>query len=112
MCSNLDALSKDTESHKKQLANEKQVLLMRRETMKGVRSVIAVCLSNRPQTMESLCEKFEQLKSELESNETHTHLVNLEKKWQHHEKNNFLMKEFIASKEVRDFVLCVVLTSS
>ncbi|GCB60457.1 hypothetical protein scyTo_0009177 [Scyliorhinus torazame] len=35
---------------------------------------------------------------QLQENETHAQLMNLERKWQHHEQNNFVMKEFIATK--------------
>uniref|UniRef100_A0AAQ5YK72 Intraflagellar transport 74 homolog n=1 Tax=Amphiprion ocellaris TaxID=80972 RepID=A0AAQ5YK72_AMPOC len=43
-------------------------------------------------------QKYEALKTKLEENETHAQLANLERKWQHLEQNNFVMKEFIASK--------------
>uniref|UniRef100_A0A6I8P2A6 Intraflagellar transport 74 n=1 Tax=Ornithorhynchus anatinus TaxID=9258 RepID=A0A6I8P2A6_ORNAN len=48
--------------------------------------------------MEKLNAKCEALKQQLQENETHCQLVNLQKKWQHHEQNNFVMKEFIATK--------------
>ncbi|NXT69370.1 IFT74 protein, partial [Chaetops frenatus] len=48
--------------------------------------------------MEHLNTEYETLKKELQENETHSQLTNLERKWQHHEQNNFLMKEFIATK--------------
>uniref|UniRef100_A0A8D0FHN9 Intraflagellar transport 74 n=1 Tax=Strix occidentalis caurina TaxID=311401 RepID=A0A8D0FHN9_STROC len=48
--------------------------------------------------MECLNTEYETLKRELQENETHSQLTNLERKWQHHEQNNFMMKEFIATK--------------
>uniref|UniRef100_U3J278 Intraflagellar transport 74 n=1 Tax=Anas platyrhynchos platyrhynchos TaxID=8840 RepID=U3J278_ANAPP len=48
--------------------------------------------------MEHLNAQYETLKRELQENETHSQLTNLERKWQHHEQNNFMMKEFIATK--------------
>lgn len=46
--------------------------------------------------------RHDKLKAQLEENETFTQLNNLLKKWQHYEKNNFVLREFIADKEVRD----------
>uniref|UniRef100_A0A7N8XWW1 Intraflagellar transport 74 n=1 Tax=Mastacembelus armatus TaxID=205130 RepID=A0A7N8XWW1_9TELE len=48
--------------------------------------------------LEEMNQKYEALKTKLQENETHAQLANLERKWQHLEQNNFLMKEFIASK--------------
>jgi len=45
-----------------------------------------------------LSSKYDSARMQLEENETQTQLVNLEKKWQHVEQNNFVMKEFISSK--------------
>ncbi|XP_044032300.1 intraflagellar transport protein 74 homolog isoform X2 [Siniperca chuatsi] len=50
------------------------------------------------QLLEEMNQKYEALKTELQENETHAQLANLERKWQHLEQNNFVMKEFIASK--------------
>ncbi|XP_076014139.1 intraflagellar transport protein 74 homolog [Genypterus blacodes] len=50
------------------------------------------------QLLEEMNQKYEALKIKLQENETHTQLANLERKWQHVEQNNFVMKEFIASK--------------
>uniref|UniRef100_A0A8C2ST82 Intraflagellar transport 74 n=1 Tax=Coturnix japonica TaxID=93934 RepID=A0A8C2ST82_COTJA len=47
--------------------------------------------------METLNAEYETLKRELQENETYS-LRNLERKWQHLEQNNFMMKEFIATK--------------
>ncbi|XP_072215325.1 intraflagellar transport protein 74 homolog [Excalfactoria chinensis] len=48
--------------------------------------------------METLNAEYETLKRELQENETYSQLTNLERKWQHLEQNNFMMKEFIATK--------------
>uniref|UniRef100_A0A8C2C6P1 Intraflagellar transport 74 n=1 Tax=Cyprinus carpio TaxID=7962 RepID=A0A8C2C6P1_CYPCA len=45
-------------------------------------------------------EEYQFLKERLQENETHVELTNMERKWQHLEQNNFVMKEFIASKVV------------
>lgn len=50
------------------------------------------------QLLDEMNQKYEALKTKLQENETHTQLTNLERKWQHLEQNNFVMKEFIASK--------------
>ncbi|KAK5603772.1 hypothetical protein CRENBAI_001317 [Crenichthys baileyi] len=50
------------------------------------------------QLLEEMNQKHEALKIKLQENETHAQLTNLERKWQHLEQNNFVMKEFIASK--------------
>eukprot|EP00051_Salpingoeca_urceolata_P014678 m.187359 g.187359 ORF g.187359 m.187359 type:complete len:643 (-) comp18155_c0_seq12:3920-5848(-) len=82
----LDGLAAELEQNKRKLAKDKERLGVRKDTMKAV--------------MLDLAGQYERLKTELAENETHTQLVNLEKKWQHHEKNNFVMKEFIAAKEL------------
>uniref|UniRef100_A0A672GXY5 Intraflagellar transport 74 n=1 Tax=Salarias fasciatus TaxID=181472 RepID=A0A672GXY5_SALFA len=50
------------------------------------------------QLQDEMNRRYEALKAMLQDNETHAQLVNLERKWQHLEQNNFVMKEFIASK--------------
>uniref|UniRef100_A0A8C1DAE5 Intraflagellar transport 74 n=2 Tax=Cyprinus carpio TaxID=7962 RepID=A0A8C1DAE5_CYPCA len=45
-------------------------------------------------------EEYQFLKERLQENETHVELTNMERKWQHLEQNNFVMKEFIVSKVV------------
>uniref|UniRef100_A0A1A8NJ90 Intraflagellar transport 74 homolog n=3 Tax=Nothobranchius pienaari TaxID=704102 RepID=A0A1A8NJ90_9TELE len=50
------------------------------------------------QLLEEMNQKYEAQKTKLQENETHTQLANLERKWQHLEQNNYVMKEFIASK--------------
>ncbi|KAM9332141.1 intraflagellar transport protein 74 homolog isoform 1-T3 [Pholidichthys leucotaenia] len=50
------------------------------------------------QLLEEMNQKYEALKTKLQENETHAQLTNLERKWQHLEQNNFVMKEFIVSK--------------
>ncbi|XP_029462265.1 intraflagellar transport protein 74 homolog [Rhinatrema bivittatum] len=82
--SNLDALKASGEEKKKKLQDDKVMLSKRRDTFKKV--------------MDKLNAEYETLKTQLQENETHTQLTNLERKWQHHEQNNFVMKEFIATK--------------
>lgn len=72
------------EEKKKKLHQERTVLSARRNAFKKI--------------MEKLNLEYETLKTHLQENETHSQLTNLERKWQHHEQNNFVMKEFIATK--------------
>nr|XP_028568011.1 intraflagellar transport protein 74 homolog isoform X2 [Podarcis muralis] len=81
---NLPALKTAGEEKKKKLQKEKETLTKRRNAFK--------------KTMEHLNREYESLKLQLQENETHSQLTNLERKWQHHEQNNFVMKEFIATK--------------
>ncbi|XP_040396280.1 intraflagellar transport protein 74 homolog isoform X1 [Cygnus olor] len=81
---NLPALKASGEEKKKRLQDDKEKLTKRSNAFKKI--------------MELLNAEYETLKRELQENETHSQLTNLERKWQHHEQNNFMMKEFIATK--------------
>ncbi|NXI45161.1 IFT74 protein, partial [Galbula dea] len=81
---NLPALKASGEEKKKRLQEDKEKLTKRSHAFKKI--------------MELLNTEYEMLKKELQENETHSQLTNLERKWQHHEQNNFMMKEFIATK--------------
>ncbi|XP_010137044.1 PREDICTED: intraflagellar transport protein 74 homolog [Buceros rhinoceros silvestris] len=81
---NLSALKASGEEKKKRLQDDKEKLKKRSHAFKKI--------------MEHLNMEYETLKRELQENETHSQLTNLERKWQHHEQNNFMMKEFIATK--------------
>uniref|UniRef100_A0A8C6XTP8 Intraflagellar transport 74 n=1 Tax=Naja naja TaxID=35670 RepID=A0A8C6XTP8_NAJNA len=81
---NLPALKTAGEEKKKKLQEEKERLTKHRNAFKKI--------------MEHLNREYEGLKLQLQENETHAQLMNLERKWQHHEQNNFVMKEFIATK--------------
>ncbi|XP_009862723.1 PREDICTED: intraflagellar transport protein 74 homolog, partial [Apaloderma vittatum] len=81
---NLPALKASGEEKKKRLQDDKEKLTKRNHGFKKI--------------MEHLNAEYETLKRELQENETHSQLTNLERKWQHHEQNNFMMKEFIATK--------------
>ncbi|NWY33356.1 IFT74 protein, partial [Pheucticus melanocephalus] len=82
--SNLPALKASGEEKKKKLEDDKEKLTKRSRAFKKI--------------MEHLNTEYESLKKDLQENETHSQLTNLERKWQHHEQNNFMMKEFIATK--------------
>ncbi|KAE8632836.1 hypothetical protein XENTR_v10001690 [Xenopus tropicalis] len=82
--SNLDALRASAEEKKNKLQEDKVILSKRKDTFKKI--------------MEQLNSEHDRLKSLLQENETNSQLTNLERKWQHHEQNNFVMKEFIATK--------------
>ncbi|NXB89066.1 IFT74 protein, partial [Vidua chalybeata] len=81
---NLPALKASGEEKKKKLEDDKEKFKKRSRAFKKI--------------MEHLNTEYETLKKELQENETHSQLKNLERKWQHHEQNNFMMKEFIATK--------------
>ncbi|KAM7025070.1 intraflagellar transport protein 74 homolog isoform 1-T2 [Acridotheres tristis] len=81
---NLPALKASGEEKKKKLQEDKEKLTKRSHAFKKI--------------MECLNTEYETLKKELQENETHSQLTNLERKWQHLEQNNFMMKEFIATK--------------
>uniref|UniRef100_A0A3Q3LT09 Intraflagellar transport 74 n=1 Tax=Labrus bergylta TaxID=56723 RepID=A0A3Q3LT09_9LABR len=80
----LDTLRHEAEEKKKRLQEERVSLSQRQESFK--------------QLLDEMNQKYEALKTKLQENETHTQLANLERKWQHLEQNNFVMKEFIVSK--------------
>lgn len=84
--SDLDALTDQSEEKKARLYKEKKTLSARKETFK--------------KHVQSLSSFYDATKSKLMENETHSQLGNLERKWQHHEQNNFVMKEFIATKSM------------
>lgn len=84
--SDLDALTDQSEEKKARLYKEKKTLSARKETFK--------------KHVQSLSSFYDATKSKLMENETHSQLGNLERKWQHHEQNNFVMKEFIATKSL------------
>ncbi|RDD46218.1 Intraflagellar transport protein 74-like protein [Trichoplax sp. H2] len=77
-------LKNSAEDKRKRLNTEKENLKKRKDLFKKV--------------IESLHNQYEVEKNELNANETHSQLANLERKWQHYEQNNFVMKEFIESK--------------
>ncbi|NWX16837.1 IFT74 protein, partial [Aegotheles bennettii] len=81
---NLPALKASGEEKKKRLQDDKEKLTKCSHAFKKI--------------MEHLNTEYETLKRELQDNETHSQLTNLERKWQHLEQNNFMMKEFIATK--------------
>ncbi|XP_037612536.1 intraflagellar transport protein 74 homolog [Sebastes umbrosus] len=80
----LDTLRNTAEEKKKRLQEERVSLSRRQDSFK--------------QLLDEMNQKYEALKTKLQENETHAQLANLERKWQHMEQNNFVMKEFIASK--------------
>ncbi|NWZ67955.1 IFT74 protein, partial [Acrocephalus arundinaceus] len=81
---NLPALKASGEEKKKKLQDDREKLTKHSCAFKKI--------------MEHLNTEYETLKKELQENETHSQLMNLERKWQHLEQNNFMMKEFIAAK--------------
>uniref|UniRef100_A0A3Q3E067 Intraflagellar transport 74 n=1 Tax=Hippocampus comes TaxID=109280 RepID=A0A3Q3E067_HIPCM len=80
----LETLRHTADERKTRLQEERVALIQRRDSFR--------------QLLEEMSHKYEALRTKLEENETHAQLANLERKWQHLEQNNFVMKEFIASK--------------
>lgn len=82
--SDVQKLKTDAEDKKERLTRDRGSLQKRRDQFK--------------RSIQSLSNQYEGLKAQLNENETYTQLGNLERKWQHHEQNNFVMNEFIATK--------------
>jgi intraflagellar transport protein 74 len=80
----LDKLKSDAEARKKKLSEDKVILRRRRDVLK--------------KTVQHLTTQYEELKKALNENDTYHQLCNLEKKWQHCEQNNFIVKDYIAAK--------------
>lgn len=83
--SDLVRLQEMEEAKRKELAIEREKLSLQRETSK--------------QRTEALAQEYESAKAQLEENDTYSQLRNLEKKYEHHEQNNFAMKDFIAARQ-------------
>lgn len=82
----LEALKAAGEDRKKRLQEDRVALTQRKDTFRKM--------------LHKINEEYESLRNQLQENETHVELTNMERKWQHLEQNNFVMKEFIASKGV------------
>lgn len=82
----LDALKAAGEDRKKRLQDDRVVLIQMKETFK--------------KKINGMNEEFECFRSQLQEHETHVELINMERKWQHYEQNNYVMKDFIASKAI------------
>eukprot|EP00055_Hartaetosiga_balthica_P002307 m.3536 g.3536 ORF g.3536 m.3536 type:complete len:585 (-) comp2083_c0_seq1:788-2542(-) len=83
--SDIDGLVQEIEDEKNRLTAEKQRLTIRKSAMGKVVS--------------DLASRHEKLVGKLNAHETHNQISNLEKKWQHYEKNNFNVKDFVLAKE-------------
>eukprot|EP00731_Ephydatia_muelleri_P014675 Em0008g395a len=83
--SDLAHLQEVEENKRKELAVESEKLSLQREASK--------------QRTEALAQEYESAKVQLEENDTFSQLRNLEKKCEHHELNNFAMKDFIAARQ-------------
>ncbi|KAK7119996.1 hypothetical protein R3I93_023106 [Phoxinus phoxinus] len=94
----LEALAAAGDHRKKRLQEDRVTLTQRKDTFR--------------KTIHNMSEEYESLKHQLQENETHVELTNMERKWQHLEQNNFVMKEFIASKAVESDYRPVVKTAN
>ncbi|KAI3355032.1 hypothetical protein L3Q82_017859, partial [Scortum barcoo] len=77
----LDTLRHTAEEKKKRLQEDRVSLTQHQNSFR--------------QLLEEMNLKYEILKTRLQENESHAQLANLERKWQHLEQNNFVMKECI-----------------
>jgi len=81
---NIDDLRLNAQVREVEMTGKHQHLLSQKETINAA--------------VTRLQSEHDSLKKKLYENEAHIQLENLEKKWKHLEQNNFMMKEFIASK--------------
>eukprot|EP00038_Savillea_parva_P010203 m.188594 g.188594 ORF g.188594 m.188594 type:complete len:590 (+) comp17488_c0_seq1:239-2008(+) len=85
MYDDLAGLKESKELHKKRLVADKKRLMQRREITKAM--------------IQEQAALYERVTSELDKDEAYQQLTALEKRWQHLEKLNFQMNDFISSKE-------------
>lgn len=81
----LEGLQASETKKAQQLSEEKKTLLHRRDESQ--------------KTTKFLTKRFEDAKTSLSDNDTFSQLGNLERKWQHHEQNNFVMREYITARQ-------------
>lgn len=81
--SDLDSLRENAANKKRELQHEEEELRARKTSFKD--------------NLDKLSRRYEDLKRELDDNETHVKLANLERKWQHLEQTNYAMREYIAN---------------
>lgn len=82
---NLDAASTGAEDRKREMEHNVSRLSARRTAMRA--------------QIEAQQSHYDEAKTALAADETHSTLASLEKKWQHFEKKNFAMRDFIAAKD-------------
>ncbi|PAA49067.1 hypothetical protein BOX15_Mlig003260g1 [Macrostomum lignano] len=81
---NVAKMMEEGEEKREELGRQRHALSSRRDRMKRlIRSLERECDARR---------------RELSDNETHAQLANLERRWQHQEQNNFVIRDFVASK--------------
>lgn len=83
--SDINTLKANEEAKKQLMETEKIYLQKRREALK--------------KRMQDLVALYEANKSKLNTNDTYIQLNNLERKWQYLEQNNFVINDFISSKQ-------------
>lgn len=84
--SDIKTLQRNMEQKKQDLLHERQTL---QEKMYNFKS-----------TLEAMVAEYERMKLQLDENETHAQLSNLERKWQHLEQNNFALSDYIKSRSL------------
>lgn len=82
--SDLDKLRSSSEQKKQELIAEKEALQIKKGPTRKV--------------VEELQAQYDEARAALSEEEGYTRLVNLERRWQHHEQNNFAAQEFVEAK--------------
>nr|XP_054927206.1 intraflagellar transport protein 74 homolog [Dermacentor andersoni] len=80
----LDKLKSSSEIKKQELLAEKEALLIKKGPTRKV--------------VEELQAQYDEARAALNEEEGYTRLVNLERRWQHHEQNNFAAQEYVEAK--------------
>ncbi|XP_067136914.1 intraflagellar transport protein 74 homolog [Centruroides vittatus] len=83
--SDFDGLRSAAEKKRQRLTEQEKILKIHSASIK--------------KAVAELDTKYEEIQAKLNDNETYIQLTNLERRWQHQEQNNFVMKEFIANKK-------------
>ncbi|KAL1429082.1 hypothetical protein MTO96_016813 [Rhipicephalus appendiculatus] len=84
MFGDLDKLRSSSELKKQELLAEKEALQIKKGPTRKV--------------VEELQAQYDEARAALNEEEGYTRLVNLERRWQHHEQNNFAAQEYIEAK--------------
>ncbi|CAL4111956.1 unnamed protein product, partial [Meganyctiphanes norvegica] len=91
--SDLNGVKVRAEEKRRNLAEKKEELEIRKASV--------------TQALKDIIAEVTAIKNQLNENETHTQLVNLEKKWLNLEQNNFILNEFVAARRAESNILPV-----
>lgn len=88
--SDLDKLRSSSEQKKQELIAQKEALQIKKGPTRKV--------------VEELQAQYDEARAALSEEEGYTRLVNLERRWQHHEQNSFAAQEFVEAKDRKSVV--------